>query len=350
MYIKQVILAGALALAATPQANALSLPEGSCGLSGTCLTFGDFNVYSLAFLNTIAGYDKPSSGEPYYVRSQPGDIKDGVVFGTGGSGQGVNTNFSGMDDAYQTPNAQPNQEASFLMGSGTGNEPGTEPGTSLGNAPLIDYNTTWDADISSLRSFLSTGGGNFTPIFNLNETGGDTGLTGIDLLIWLHMWVDNAAGERKDYYLYGTPQGLQGPAATPNPTGPSVVNDTDPQWAYVHGTICINKDTHTVLGLGSCASLGNPAGGTDVDQNLGADNAAFAIYNEELDGIIRGSIDSTFTSLHIDWRMMHENNGYEQAFLLANTTVPPRNVPEPSALALISAGLLAVGTLRKRQA
>lgn len=346
MYIKQAILAGALAFAVTPQVNALSLPEGSCGLSGSCLTFGDFNVYSLAFLNTIAGYDKPSSGEPYYVRSQPGDIKDGVVFGTGGSGQGVNTNFSGMDDAYNTPNALPNQEASFLMGSGAA----TEPGTATGSAPLIDYNTTWDADISALRGFLATGGGSFTPFFNLNETGGDTGLSGIDLLIWLHMWVDNAAGERKDYYLYGTPKELQGPGATPSPAGPSVANDTDPQWAYVHGTICINKDTHTVLGLGSCASLGNPAGGSDVDQNLGADNAAFAIYNAELDAIIRGTIDSTFTSLHIDWRMMHENNGYEQAFLLDNTTIPTRYVPEPSGLGLISAGLLALGSVRKRQA
>ena len=66
----------------------------------------DFYSYSLPIL--AFGYDFVNGGgtgpgNPYYVNSTPGAIKDGVVIGTGTSSNPANTNFPGMDNAYPTP-------------------------------------------------------------------------------------------------------------------------------------------------------------------------------------------------------------------------------------------------------
>jgi hypothetical protein len=198
-------------------------------------------------------------------------------------------------------------------------------------------------------------GGDFTPYFNLNETksGADT-LAGIDLLIWVHMWVDNEAGDKKDFYLWGNPLEFGGNGTnTTSAIGPNANNlnnlatdqtNYDKDWAYVSGTICADNTTGTVLGFGPCSADEKAAGGSDIDQNLGANNAAFAVYNKELNDIIKGS-QSLYTSFHMDWRMSAEDNGYEQGFLANNTTLsdippPPPSVPEPFTLALLGLGLL----------
>ena len=103
MFIKRTAFIALLGLSGLPQAQALTLPSGNCGLTGSCLTYGDFNVYSMAFLNVQAGYGAPSGNDPYSVQSSPGQISDGVVFGTGATGTGLYENFSGMNDAYETP-------------------------------------------------------------------------------------------------------------------------------------------------------------------------------------------------------------------------------------------------------
>lgn len=340
----------ALMLGAVPQSQAGAiLPSGSCGISGSCLTYGDFNVYSMAFLNTVAGYGKPNGQDPYYISSSPGAIAGGVVFGTGASGTGLNENFSGMDDAYAVPNAAPNAEASFSTTLVT------DPGTTFGTAPINDQAASWDADISALRGVLATNGGSFTPFFNLNETGKDNTLTSIDLQIWVHMWVEGEGLDTQHFYLTGQALELSGSGYTPlkSETGPNMnsPDDTDDQWTYVHGTICVNASTDTVLGTGACTDTQKAAGGADVDQNLGANNAAFAIYNADLDTIIKDS-NSGYTDFHMDWRMIHENNGFEQAFLLTDTVfsdIPPATIPEPTILAMLGIGLLGISVKRRNQ-
>ena len=59
MFIKRTAFIALLGLSGLPQAQAITLPSGSCGFAGSCLTYGDFNVYSLAFLNVQAGYGAP---------------------------------------------------------------------------------------------------------------------------------------------------------------------------------------------------------------------------------------------------------------------------------------------------
>ncbi len=360
MLIKRTIFIALLGLFGLPQAQAITLPSGSCGLSGSCLTYGDFNVYSLAFLSVQAGYGAPTANTPYYVPSGVGQINNGVVFGTGSSGT-AKPNFSGMNDAYETPSGT---DVSFST-NGTDVVTTNNAGFTLASpaiAPISNPNGTWNADISALHNFLAgpNGGGDFIPYFNLNETknGADT-LAGIDLLIWVHMFVDNGLNKNeigyqsKDFYLWGNPMGTGNP--TFNPDGPDASNlnvinspydqaDYDKQWAYVHGTICADNATGTVLGFGPCTSDQKNAGGSDIDQNLGANNAAFAVYNKELNDIIKAD-SSIYTAFHMDWRMSAEDNGYEQGFLANNTTLsdippPPPPVPEPFALALLGLGLL----------
>jgi hypothetical protein len=359
MFIKRTAFIALLGLSGLPQAQAITLPSGSCGFAGSCLTYGDFNVYSLAFLNVQAGYGAPSGNDPYSVQSSPGQISDGVVFGTGATGTGLYENFSGMNDAYETPSGG---DVSFSTG-GTSSATAVNSGSSVGLEPISNPNGTWNADISALHNFLldPTGlgpGGDFTPYFNLNETksGADT-LAGIDLLIWVHMFVDNGLAStdagylHKDFYLWGNPMGTGNPAF--NPAGPDANNlnnlaadqtNYDKQWAYVHGTICADNATGTVLGFGPCTAVQKAAGGSDIDQNLGANNAAFAVYNKELNDIIKGG-PSLYSAFHMEWRMSAEDNGFEQGFLANNTTLsdippPPPPVPEPFTLALLGLGLL----------
>jgi PEP-CTERM motif len=359
MFIKRTAFIAFLGLSGLPQAQAINLPSGSCSVSGSCLTYGDFNVYSMAFLNVQAGYGAPNGNDPYNVQSSPGQISDGVVFGTGASGTGLYENFSGMNNAYETPSGN---AVSFSTG-GTPSATAVNSGSSVAPPPISNPNGTWNADISALHNFLAgpNGGGDFTPYFNLNETknGADT-LAGIDLLIWVHMFVDNGLAStdagylHKDFYLWGNPLEFGGNGTnTTSAVGPNANNLNnlaadqtayDKQWAYVHGTICADNATGTVLGFGPCTAGQKAAGGSDIDQNLGANNAAFAVYNKELNDIIKGA-PSLYTAFHMDWRMSAEDNGFEQGFLANNTKFsdtppPPPSVPEPFTLALLGLGLL----------
>lgn len=296
-------------------AQAIVLPPPIDGV--TSLPFGDFDVYSLALLNVLAGYGSPQSGEPFYVVSTPGAIKDEIVFGTGSSGADLNNNPSGMDDPHATPSGAPNADLSFTTQDGA--DPSDGPAL-----PLVDMTTTWDAEVAAIRDFLGETG-QFVPFFNLNETGTDD-LPGIDLLIWAEVTLSGTAIADKVFTLSGIDS-----------------HGGFDDWAYVHGTIC--GSTTQFYHLGPCV-LGDPFDAADINQNLGADNAAFAIYNAQLDEFIRNP-DSGYDLLRLDWRMARLNNGYEQAFLNATTSISI--IAEPVPLMLLGFGLMGLGLLRKRR-
>src|SRR5689334_15159214 len=89
---RQGLVAAAVALAS---AGASAFDLTGAGF----VQYGDAQSYALAVLNYQAvGGNNP--GDPFYVNSTPGAIKDLIVIATGAGGTGVTTNVAGMDNAY----------------------------------------------------------------------------------------------------------------------------------------------------------------------------------------------------------------------------------------------------------
>jgi hypothetical protein len=341
-----LVTVGSMALSQTGYA-ALVLPAPGGGLSRAN---GDFEVYSLPFLENLFG-----SG--FSVQSSPGQIQDGIVIMTGASGGPVNNNPSGMDDAYGTPSG-----TSGLPYFRTGVPAGDFPDPS--GDPSVDSATRWDADVAAVRTLL--GGGDLVFFFNLNDTNA-TDADGVplpfeqDQLAWAQLDLIDSQGilPTLTFYLSAADDPLTGvdehaagllasqvlgapdPNPTTNPSGTSLPAATlDDQWSYVHGIITVAADG-SFLHYGPTLP-GDPAGASEIDQNLGADHAAFAMFNQTLNDLVQ-NVSSGYERISIDIRLSRLNNGYEQAFILPGITVNQvEAVPEPWAV-LTWVGLSAIG-------
>jgi hypothetical protein len=299
------------------------LPAPNCGTTqaNNCVQFGDFAVYSLALLYEQAVFaatgdlatNNPNPGDPFYVASSPGELlNDGyIVYGTGTNNAGVVTNGDGtvIDNAQSLPEGG----ASYI----------TDPSTETPPTFTGDLTTSWDGTLSAIRDELG-GDGDFVIYFNLNETGNDD-LAGIDLLAWLHVTLVDAQNllPTLDFYLGGT-------------TKPDLTDLSDPNWVYVHGTIC-ESATAGFLGFGPCTDAQVNLGGRNVNQNLGANEAAYAIFNQQLSDLV---LTSDYDYLRVEGALAAINNGYEQIF---SALTPVGQVPEPGTIALLGVGLLGMG-------
>ena len=184
--MKRVLVTSLLALgtaigAAQPAMAAYVFPTAVNGQNS--LTYGDFTVYSTAFLNYYATNktSAPSKGDPYYIPSGPGRISDYIVVGTGAGGID-NSEFANTDDPFDTSIGG----STDTFETTAGNEP----------TPVVanDTNGRWDVSIDTLRTYLD--GSDLYIMFNLNETKGGRSLTGNpeDVLAYAEITLTDADG------------------------------------------------------------------------------------------------------------------------------------------------------------
>ena len=334
------------------------------------VTFGDGISYSLPILNIDY-----SSG--------PGHIDDCIVIATGSSGQPVNTNFAGMDNAYATPNGTTNSNPYFRTG-----DPTNSPDPGQVSAFAGDTATTWDIRLSALNTFLN--GGQLVFMFNHNQTNAGSAIDQ-NLFIWAQLKLFNTQTGAAQYFYFtsaapggvplvglqnfgvpgGNPGAYTGPQTAPTCTYPTgtdggctfptggIGTGTMTSAAFMvaaQGQICLNGPK----GTGTVVPCSDPSAVVTVNENLGADHVANAVIFPEIQALLASGL---YDVLQIDLRMGCNaimitggvcpagsvlNNGFEQIFI--TSTVAP-NIPEPAPLALVSLGLVLLGFhLRRRQA
>jgi hypothetical protein len=338
----------------SPVSAAPLLPAPNCGtVAGTnCLVFSDFTVYSLALLNFQAGAGPVGPGDPFAVSTNGISLQNALVVGTGVGGAGsINSDVlpgTLVDNANDTPNA---------AGGGLTNFQGSAINQGA-QGSLIPNNsdTTWDVSVPALMTYLN--GGNLNFFFNLNQTNSNvtTYLNDPeDALGWLAVTVSDSTGVHASQTAYLNGNNCNGVLGLAGSThcdpGQSVDQSISPgnsdilpsgeDWAYIHGQICVSP-AGAVVGFGACAK-GDHVDST-VDQNLGANDAAFGLYSALLQGWLNSGF---YDKLSVDLRMAAEDNGYEQLLIYAGNNVP-LDMPEPLTITLFGAGLAGVGLLRRR--
>ncbi len=324
-----------LGVGLTGQASALTtLPDPTSYLDPTdlvpaALPYGDFYSYSLPVLQYFLGSE-------YSVKSTPGAIKDGIVIYTGASGKGLNTNFPGMDNAYPTPSG-----TNTIFSTGDVDDPGGD-GQFTGDTLL-----TWDTTLSALDTYLDGNGLYF--FFNHNE---DNGAANQDLLAWGRVSIVDTTGNPTNptmyYELNNNTKGpldysVSSPLIAPNE--PTLDSDGNIQYdspgipteaylgdyAYAPGEIIIP-----------------PVTGDTINQNLGADEAAYALFSPEINENLAGWMVAGYDAMQIEFRLAALSNGYEQLFILPLEDTTPV-IPEPATMLLLGSGLIGLAGFSRKK-
>ncbi|MCF8067554.1 MAG: PEP-CTERM sorting domain-containing protein [Desulfobacterales bacterium] len=300
--------------------------------------YGDFYTYSLPFLAIdfdLANGGGTGPGNPYYVTSTPGAIKDDIVLYTGSSGTGVMTNPDGMDNAYPSPNSK---KTPFFSTPST-DDPGG-PGEFSG-----DVGTSWDTSLTAMTNYLN--GNQLIFFFNNNEVNAESGESQI-LQSWGKVEIVDATDSVLDaYYFYASPTQIHG---LPAP------EDSD---THLPPDLSVPPDEFYVISPGGLEVDYDGDGEVDenINHNLGANQAAFAITSPELNAYLAiwdGTDDAVAmqTTFYLgepnDQILLGLSNGFEQLFIRSGTSI--QIIPEPTSLLLLGFGILGAGLATRRKA
>ncbi len=298
-------------------------PDPQVGLNAA--QYGDFYSYSLpvsAYQYSLENGGGVNNGNPLYVPSSPGKIKDLIVVATGAGGQ-AQTNIAGMDDAYATPNSDGITEFSTLGNSDPGGIEAFE-GDSL---------NTWDIQVSTLMDYLD--GEEMYFYFNNNQTNsGDA--ANQSLFAAGQVFLSGNDGFDDVYFDFINNGGL-GPIFGFQGADVELYNSSGAwDWGAFDdfvlsgGQICTNVDVSAFV---DC----DADGAVVFNHNLGADQAAYALYSPELMFALK---TGNYSAMHIDIKFTGLNNGYEQLFIATNSKV--NQIPEPFSILLFVSGLIMI--------
>jgi len=369
--LKISLLASSLALGlqmnSAPALAGVELPTKDCGVEAlkTCITFQDFDVYSLPLLGEYQS-GPASAYDPLYTQLQGLDLtekpNEGLVRVFWTSAQGTSAQGAGttIDDPYDartggSGTGQDNMMALFASalyggsyqvptdpaGAPTGDnslQPGTtvlntntyitqssagEIGDSARYAPGCFANLDgclplWDADISTLTTLLNAPGETTaTPVFFFrnNETGDSGTLDGQDLLAWLRVCVSDTTGvNATECFTLGGIGAPTGFADAQTAGVDDILPTAGDVWAHVHSDICV-ADGNTVgvpagqVVPGKCGfgqGENQITDGTTINQSLGQPTATFALVSE---GLNAAFLSGKYDLLTVDGRLSHLNNG-----------------------------------------
>jgi hypothetical protein len=337
--------------------------------------YGDAHSYSLPIACIQSGYSATDHNCPFFVQSSPGLIKDLTVLGTGASGTPVNTNFTGMDNAYPTPSGV--NGSTFMQTGGLTFGGNTYPAPDPGGAGQFvgDQGNTWDTTLAALKTFLD--GFDMVVFFNNNQEN-SLGTAAQSLAAWAQVEVTGPGGVRLGIFDFTNMDGsynlvseggggnFMGNVATYTSTGAGPSGSTNASTDYVlsGGAICVLTGGPVPIPV----PCDTPGATGPINHNLGANQAVYALVMPELNALLNTLFmlpDLTGYSMHVDYRLgcdptlfgtdanaeicsgealgwgKNLTNGYEQIFIAQMVGIT--QVPEPATVLLIALGVLSLG-------
>jgi hypothetical protein len=351
-----IVVAG---LAMAPAAHAFTWPPPP---NPVATPNGDFLAYSLPLLNLFffgdATYKGPGS---YSVDSSPGLIKDYVVIGSFPAAARNNTDTLGTkngDDAYETTNAGSGTNYDTACqdknGVGCANYPGSDWGFVGAKDPggagefTGDIAGTWDVKISALNTFLS--GSDLVFFFNQNQNNSYQDIFGWGVVTLVDTDPSNGTAASKCYELNTSALGVfaftsdcghgsetVGTFNAATGAGGDFLNTANPgEFSFSAGQAVICYLPGSPVIVVPCGTPG--ASSVTVNHNLGADEAAYALFSPELNDQLKDPTNP-YTVMQVRFAFGNSNNGYEQIFIAPLQSVQPP-VPAPATLVLLGIGLI----------